>query len=199
MSYVKSPKTKRGEQTLEKICAAAEELFAQRGYYATEIHDITQKAGVATGTFYTYFPDKMSVFLHLTDKLGRDLRRALKKAKLENPSASFVENERIGFRVWFSFIVEHYAIFRMVWQAQFVDPELFRNYYERFSKGYIEELTNAQNAGEIRKLDPTVISYALMGIHTFVGLKYFTFDEVEPDDKTIDTLIDFITHGLLEK
>ena len=196
MSYVKHPKTDRGEQTLKRICDAAEDLFTQHGFYGAEIHEITRKAGVATGTFYVYFQDKKSVFLYLMDVLGRNLRRAIWLAKSEIPSASFIEQERITFRVWFSYVREHFGLFRIVWQSQFVDSEMFKQYYERFSRGYIDELHNAGQAGEIRDFDPAIMSYALIGIYSFVALKCFVFDGAEPDDETIDQLVEFISHGI---
>jgi len=196
MGYVKLPKTKRGEKTMSKICEAAEELFAQNGFYGTEINDITKKAGVAAGTFYVYFPNKINVFLYLMDDLGRKLRRSIRLAKTEAPDASFIEKERITFRAWFAFVREHYGLFRIVWQSQFVDAEMFKSYYERFSKGYIDELSNSQQNGETRDLDPVLISYALMGIYSFVALKCLVFDGSEPDDETIDQLVEFISRGL---
>jgi hypothetical protein len=92
---------------------------------------------------------------------------------------------------------EHFGLFRIVWQAQFVDEQAFKEYYERFSRGYINELTKAKETGEARDLNPTIISYALMGIYSFVALKCFVFDKSEPDDATIDQLVDFIAYGIL--
>ena len=195
---VKQPKTKRGEQTLLKICEAAEVLFAQNGYYATEIHDITKAAGVATGTLYLYFTNKHSLFLHLMDNLGRKLRRAIRVAKQKNKSETVIEQERIAIRVFFSFVKEHYGLFRIIWQAQFVDAEAFKNYYERFSMGYVNEIKKAQETNEVRDFDPALISYALMGIYSFVALKSFVFDEKEPDEATIEQLVDFISFGMLK-
>ncbi|MCL2286294.1 MAG: TetR/AcrR family transcriptional regulator [Firmicutes bacterium] len=197
MDYVKLPKTQRGEATLKKICEAAEELFSKNGYYNTEIHDITQKSGVAIGTFYTYFPDKNSAFLYLMDGLGRKLRQAIRQARQETPTNSFIEQERISIRVFFSFVREHFGLFRIVWQSQFVDAESFKRYYERFSSGYINEITKFQKAGQIKDFNPALISYALMGINSFVTLKCFVFDESEPDESTIDQLVDFIAFGLV--
>ena len=197
MDYVKHPKTQRGEQTLKKICETAEELFAQKGYYATEIHEITQKAGVATGTLYTYFDDKKSLFLHLMDSLGRKLRRAIRYAKQESLTDSFIEHERISIRMFFYFVREHFGLFRIVWQSQFVDAEAFKQYYERFSRGYINEITKAQEMGAVRDVDPTLISYALMGIYSFVALKYSVFDGKEPREDSIEELVDFIALGLV--
>ncbi|MCL2364806.1 MAG: TetR/AcrR family transcriptional regulator [Defluviitaleaceae bacterium] len=196
MSFVKQPKTQRGELTLRKICKAAEELFAEKGYYATEIHDITQKAQVATGTLYVYFPDKLSLFLHLMDELGRKLRREIRAAKQKSPDSTFIEQERISIRVFFGFVREHFGLFRIVWQAQFVDEQAFKGYYERFARGYVAEITKANESGEARDLDPTVIAYALMGIYSFVALKCFVFDKSEPDEATIEQLVEFIARGI---
>jgi len=196
MEYVKKPKTKRGEITLGRICDAAEELFAQNGFYATEIHDITKKAGVAAGTFYVYFPNKKSVFLYLMDDLGRKLRRTIRLAKMNSADDSFIELERVTFRAWFAFVKEHYGLFRIVWQSQFVDAEMFKSYYERFSSGYIDELGKSLQKGETRDLDPVLISYALMGVYSFVALKCLVFDGSEPDENAIDQLVEFISRGL---
>jgi hypothetical protein len=73
---------------------------------------------------------------------------------------------------------------------------MFKGYYERFSRGYVDELSNSQQNGETRELDPVLISYALMGIYSFVALKCLVFDGSEPDDETIDQLVEFISRGL---
>ena len=198
MDYVKLPKTKRGEKTLNKICEAAEKLFSENSFYTTEVHDIAAKAGVATGTFYVYFKDKASVFSHLLYELGRKLRRNIKMAKLEAPDSSFIEQERVTFRVWFSFVREHFSLFHIVWQSMFIDPESFQRYYDRFSKGYINELEKFQESGEIRDVDSKIISYALMGIYTFAALDNSMADNPESDEHTIDELIKFMAHGLLK-
>ena len=51
----KAPRTPRGERTLRKILDAAREEFGERGFSDSSIVGITQRAGVALGTFYTYF------------------------------------------------------------------------------------------------------------------------------------------------
>ncbi|GFN35307.1 TetR/AcrR family transcriptional regulator [Tepidimicrobium xylanilyticum] len=55
MGDVNIPKTPRGQETMDKICRASEELFSQKGYYNTSITDIAQRAKVAPGTVYIYF------------------------------------------------------------------------------------------------------------------------------------------------
>jgi AcrR family transcriptional regulator len=41
----------------------AKELFGVKGFKDTNISEITQKAGVAVGTFYKYYPSKEKLFM----------------------------------------------------------------------------------------------------------------------------------------
>lgn len=49
-------------ETRERIFRAALRLFAERGFTATTIEDITEAADVGKGTFFNYFPSKEHVF-----------------------------------------------------------------------------------------------------------------------------------------
>ncbi len=57
-----APLTSRGRRTREKLVAAAAAVFAQKGFLDTKITDITAEAGVANGSFYTYFDSKDAIF-----------------------------------------------------------------------------------------------------------------------------------------
>jgi AcrR family transcriptional regulator len=194
--YYNKPKTKRGEQTMQKICAAAESLFAQKGYYGTEVTDITRDAGISAGTFYIYFPDKLSLFRYLMEELGRGLRKEIRLAKQEQAPCSMFEQEALGIRTFFRYITKHIGLFTIVWQALYVDPKAFQEYYEQFSRGYIRQISAAQAAGELGDFAPEHLSYYLMGVYNFVALKSFMFDGKEPSEEEIDTLIRFIRYGM---
>ncbi|MBD0383379.1 TetR/AcrR family transcriptional regulator [Paenibacillus sedimenti] len=51
--------------TRQKIIDCALELFAENGYEATTVHQITERAGVAKGTFFNYFENKEEVLCDL--------------------------------------------------------------------------------------------------------------------------------------
>src|SRR3954468_21330784 len=70
----KAPRTPRGERTLRKILDAAREEFGERGYSDTSIVGITQRAGVALGTFYTYFDSKEELFRALVRDMSAQVR-----------------------------------------------------------------------------------------------------------------------------
>jgi AcrR family transcriptional regulator len=53
---------RRRTETREKIFRAALGLFAERGFAAVTVEDITEAADVGKGTFFNYFPSKEHVF-----------------------------------------------------------------------------------------------------------------------------------------
>lgn len=56
----------RARRTYEALLAAAQRVFAERGYEATGSPEIAGAAGVAVGTFYRYFDDKLACYLELS-------------------------------------------------------------------------------------------------------------------------------------
>jgi AcrR family transcriptional regulator len=60
-----STREARSAARREAILAAALDEFSARGFAATRLDDVAQRAGVAKGTIYLYFRDKESLFQEL--------------------------------------------------------------------------------------------------------------------------------------
>ena len=58
---------RKKEETKDRILRAAFELFRKRGVDATTVEEISEKADVAKGTFFNYFPRKEAVFGYLSE------------------------------------------------------------------------------------------------------------------------------------
>jgi AcrR family transcriptional regulator len=58
----KVPRTRRGRETRAKLIQAARAIFEADGFPDARITDIAKEAGVAYGSFYTYFPTKEAIF-----------------------------------------------------------------------------------------------------------------------------------------
>ncbi|HEY1351514.1 MAG TPA: helix-turn-helix domain-containing protein, partial [Ktedonobacteraceae bacterium] len=71
---VKHPKTQARRAELLK---AAREVLAEKGFEAATISEIVARAGVAQGTFYLYFPSKISLVVTLAAELQESIERAL--------------------------------------------------------------------------------------------------------------------------
>lgn len=188
-------KTDRGEATRQKLLAAAEEIFGSKGFHRASIVDITQKAGVAQGTFYIYFPTKEKIFEELIRDLNHNLRRAISQAVTGLKSRR--EAEELGFRTFFAFIKEHRNLYRIVQEIQFVDEELYKWYYSKFADGYIKGLEKAMAAGEFRRLDPETTAYALIGVAEFLGMRWVLWEKEDVPAQALNDALDFILGGLL--
>ena len=68
----------------EDILAAAVEVFARRGFAATDVQEIADQAGVGKGTVYRHFGTKEGLFLAAADRGARQLRAAVDATRTEN-------------------------------------------------------------------------------------------------------------------
>jgi AcrR family transcriptional regulator len=188
------PLTARGEATRNKLLAISLKLFAKQGYAQTGVSDITRKAGVAQGTFYLYFTDKKTVLRELVRNLSHDLRHVVAEATAGESSRR--AKEIAGFRAFVRFAEQHPELYPVVMESQFVDPEIYREYYDSVRKGYIKALTAAQKAGEIRAVDPALAAYVLMGLGHFLGLDALFWRTSNLSDQSLEEAVDIVMRGL---
>jgi AcrR family transcriptional regulator len=59
---------RKKEETRRRITLAALELFHEKGFEATTVDEITERADVAKGTFFNYFPKKEAVLEALSEE-----------------------------------------------------------------------------------------------------------------------------------
>jgi AcrR family transcriptional regulator len=65
--------TERGRQKRDLLLAAARLVFERDGFLHSRIADICDEAGVALGSFYTYFESKEAIFQAVVDGVELDL------------------------------------------------------------------------------------------------------------------------------
>lgn len=65
--------TPRAQRTRAALLASARKYFERDGFHSARITDIADGAGVAHGTFYTYFDSKEAIFLALVDAIIAEL------------------------------------------------------------------------------------------------------------------------------
>jgi len=80
----KEPKRERGKQRVAALLDAGVELFAEKGYEATTMTEIAQRAGAAIGSLYQFFPSKEA------------LAEALFNRYAERAAASFARVEELA-------------------------------------------------------------------------------------------------------
>ncbi len=170
----KAPRTPRGERTLRKILDAARDEFGERGFSDSSIVGITQRAGVALGTFYTYFDSKEAVFQALVRDMSGLVRDHVAPAFKDATDA--LDGERRALESFLQFVRQHRDVYRIIDEAEFVEPGAYREHYETTARRIAARLTAGRDKGEIASDlsddDLRILAWAMMGANVFLGLKF---------------------------
>lgn len=126
--------SKVDENKLQKknsLLQTAFELFTTKGVSKTSISDIVQNAGVAKGTFYLYFKDKIDIrnklTAHKTEKLFEKALEALEKS----PTDTFADKV--------IFVIDH------IIDQLSENPTLLVFIYKNLSWGVFRNLVNEES------------------------------------------------------
>jgi AcrR family transcriptional regulator len=125
MQKKRIPKQNRSIETKTRILEAGFSLFSQKGLHGTSSREIAAKAGVAIGSFYSYFKDKRDLFIVLlkTHRINvmKILNEYSSKTITDNNQFELIQN--LVKTVWAS----HYATNEFDQKAEMlknVDPEI---------------------------------------------------------------------------
>ncbi len=190
----KTPKTARGMRTREKLLRAAEIEFGEKGFHEAAVSGITYRAGVALGSFYTYFESKEEIFKALVSFMSHRTRRWIAERVADAPDR--MTAERKGLEAYIEFARQHKGIYRIISEAEFVANDAFREHYTGFAKAYQYNLKKAGELGGIREGDYETWSWAIMGMAVILGMRYAEWDESTPASRIAETVADLIEKGI---
>jgi AcrR family transcriptional regulator len=197
VSAGKAPRTERGRKTVRKLLEAAAQEFGERGYHEAAITGITTRAGVALGTFYTYFESKEELFRALVRDMSHATRAHVAEAVRGAPDR--LAAERIGLAAFIAFTRRHPELYRIIEEAQFVAEDAYREHYLTFADGYREGLGLARRRGEIADGPDELRAWALIGMSVFLGMRYGLWrHDMEPAE-VADRAIDLVSEGLRKR
>jgi len=177
----KVPKTARGRRTLRQLLDAAAEEFGEKGFHEASISQITQRAGVAIGSFYTYFDSKEEVFTALVRDLSSQVRDYV-GPRIQG-HGNQLDAERAGQQAFLEFARQHKEIYRIIDEAEFVDPAIYREHYTNTATRIAARLDAAFERGEISEGPSEIRAWALMGMNVFLGLRFGVWgDDYDPEE-----------------
>ena len=197
VSADKAPRTERGRKTVRKLLEAAAREFGERGYHEAAITGITQRAGVALGTFYTYFESKEELFRALVRDMSHATRQHVAEAVAGAPDR--LAAERLGLAAFIAFTRAHPELYRIVEEAQFVAEDAYREHYRSFVEGYRQGLATAAARGEIVEGPDELRAWALIGMSVFLGMRYAVWDQDMDPAAVADHAIDLVSEGLRKR
>lgn len=103
------------ERSRERILACALELFARRGYAATSVRMIAEKAGIAQGLLYNYYAGKEALLRAILERSMADVQ-----ASFERAAAGATTGEGIArlVRAAFDIVCENMSFWRLTYQLR---------------------------------------------------------------------------------
>ena len=165
----KSPRwQRRAEDRPREICAAALEVFAEKGFAAAKLDEIAKRAGVSKGTLYLYFKDKEELFRAVVrDSIAPNVEAITAAiASLDAPFQQIVCALFAGFAANITRIPVG-AVAKMVIGESRNFPELARVWHDEVASKAIGAVAGlvakAQERGEVRPGDPRLYAFTLMG------------------------------------
>jgi AcrR family transcriptional regulator len=166
---VQSPRwQRRAEDRPREICAAALDVFTEKGFAAARLDEIAKRAGVSKGTLYLYFKDKEDLFRAVVRDTVAPNVDALREAAMASDLPFAVIAQMFLSR--FADIADRLpvgAVAKMVIGESGNFPELAKVWYDQVAGPAIGLLAalieKAQAKGEVRSGDPRLHAFTLMG------------------------------------
>lgn len=181
----REPRTARGRRTQRALLDAAAVEFGEKGFHEGSISGITRRAGVALGSFYTYFESKDEIFRALVRDMSARVGQRAGEAIARTTDT--LSGERAALKAFLEFAREHKEVYRIIDEAEFADPESYRQHYEGTARRILDRLKAGAARGEIREDVDEAHAWAIMGINVFLGLRYCVLDD-SSDPETVAAL-----------
>ncbi len=185
-------------ETKHRLITAGLDLLKNKGFDAINVEDITQKAGVAKGTFYTYFKRKEDIVLEISRSPFGEIAK-----ELENMENMLITEKLTHYFHRFMECVESCGIhICRQWTRDVLDPNNVPENKDGKKWEYDTDmlkniLRNAIDNGELKKDTPLetlthIIISQLYGMMTCWCMSDGKFEPLEWTDKFCRLQIDAV-------
>ncbi len=152
-------------KTKRKIFETSMKLFAEKGYEATSIEEITATVGVAKGTLYYHFTSKEEIFNFLIEEGMKLLKNSI-QIKTDRVS-NYVDKLKAIILIQIKVIAKYENLITIV-LSQIWGTEQRNSRCRKYVLEYIDMIEEIVQAGikkgEIREGDPNIIASNLFGM-----------------------------------
>jgi AcrR family transcriptional regulator len=191
-----NPVSARGARTRALLVDAARRIFERDGVREARVADITREAGVATGSFYTYFARKEDAFVAVLEELREEMLHPEGLADGTggrdggDPVAAIAAANLAYLRSY----RRHARLMGLMEQLAAIDDEVARARRERadaFIARNARAIARLQAAGLADpSLDPLLAAHAVSSMVSRTAAQAFVHGTIEAD---VETLADQLT------
>jgi AcrR family transcriptional regulator len=182
----------KGEGAREALLRAGKRLFGEKDFVEANIYEITDAAGLAVGTFYTYFPSKDEFFAELIRRVGHDARRFISS---NIPGGlNRLEREMRGLWLFITYLKTDRDCYNIVRQAEFILPAEAKAYYAAFTSGYAKRPLGPD--GLAPGLDEATAIEFIQGVGHYLGISSVLAGGPGSLEETIKAIGELFADGL---
>lgn len=178
----KLSRSERNEDVKRRLFSAAAEIVGTFGYAEASVARITQRAGVAQGTFYNHFPGRQALLDELLPRLGLEMAHWIQdRTKAVQPEEM---REIARFEAFFIYLRENPGFLRILNEAEFAAPLAFRRHIENIVGPYWRILRRARDGGEttgFTDAELEVIVHILMGARSYLSQRLEVGQPADPN------------------
>ncbi|WP_232697362.1 TetR family transcriptional regulator [Brevibacillus daliensis] len=183
----------------ERIIHAAIEVFRRQGIEKTKISDIVKVAGIAQGTYYLYFPSKLSVMPSIAEVMVEKIIGAVQDQVEEN--APFSDRLRQLVDVVFALTKDYRDIFALIYAGLASTEHLkeWESIYAPYYSWMSTFLLEAKEAGSIRSsLQPVCTAKLVIGVIESAAEQIYLYDNSSEENAAIQKreVLSFLGHAL---
>lgn len=182
--------TVRGQRTRSALLVAARTVFERDGFVNARITDIAETAGVAHGSFYSYFASKEEIFRAVVAELQTELTRARGENVEGNPTvwSSVLDANRRYLNTWQS----HTDLMRLWEDVAILDDEI-KSTIDETRMAFVQRagvaMKRLQDTGLIPpEVDVRVASFALTAMVSRFAYVWFTRQDQHDFEHAADQL-----------
>jgi AcrR family transcriptional regulator len=186
-----SPRTKAQfreirQKSSENIENIALELFALKGYHATSISQIAEKAGISKGLLYNYFESKERLLDSIITKVYDEIMRMVQMSE-KLPANEQIEQMIIQTTDHLKKNITFWRLYLFLVHQSDVQKKM-QALYEKMRENYMEYVVKLFQ--EIGSKNPEMEAMMLGTLFDGIGLNYVTAPEGYPIDEMSDYLIE---------
>ncbi len=192
-------KRKKQKDARTSILQAALEEFSEKGFHASTIDSIAERAGIAKGTVYRYFNTKEGLFIALKeDTMTEFVELARQDLSQQDDILKIIESV---IRMYLSFFEKNSAFFKVIIQEH-------KDFGTEFSEKFINELIlalpglkrrcwKASRSGRLKQMNYFTVFYGIIGFLNGVIQKWLHEGGEGALVEEIDTVTEVLFYGFV--
>lgn len=192
-------KRKKHKDARARILSAALAEFSEKGFHASTIDSIAERAGIAKGTVYRYFKTKEALFTALKeDTMSGFVELARRDLSREDDVLKIIEQV---IRIYLGFFEKNSAFFKVIIQEH-------KDFGTEFSEKFINELIlalpglkrrcwKASRRGHLKQMNYFTVFYGIIGFLNGVIQKWLHDGAEGSLLDEIDTITEVLFYGFV--